>query len=65
MPNTSQPSAAVFKTAFTELLEQGYDVLAILISSGISGTVNSALQALQEIDQKRVEVVDSKTARGY
>jgi DegV family protein with EDD domain len=62
MPSTSQPSAAAFIEKFTELLDQGKDVLAILISSGISGTVNSALQALQEVDQNRVAVVDSKTA---
>ena len=58
MPSTSQPSAAAFKELFSQLLDQGKDVLAILISSGISGTVNSALQALQEVDQNRVEVVD-------
>jgi len=62
LPSTSQPSAAAFKKVFQELLNQGKDVLAILISSGISGTVNSALQALAEVDQERVEVVDSLTA---
>jgi DegV family protein with EDD domain len=62
MPSTSQPSAARFKDLFTKLLDQGNDVLAILISSGISGTVNSALQALQEVDQNRVAVIDSQTA---
>jgi DegV family protein with EDD domain len=62
LPSTSQPPAAAFKGIFNELLAQGKDVLAILISSAISGTVNSALQALGEVDQARVAVVDSKTA---
>jgi DegV family protein with EDD domain len=62
LPSTSQPSAAKFKELFDSLLAEGKDVLAILISSGISGTVNSALQALQEVDQSRVSVVDSLTA---
>jgi DegV family protein with EDD domain len=62
MPSTSQPSAAAFKDCFNELLEGGKDVVAILISSGISGTVNSATQAQKEINSDRVAVVDSKTA---
>lgn len=62
LPSTSQPPAAAFQELFQKLLAEGKDVLAILISSGISGTVNSALQALQEVDQARVEVVDSLTA---
>ncbi len=62
MPSTSQPSAAAFKETFEDLLAQGLDVVAILISSGISGTVNSALQALHEVDQQRVTVIDSLTA---
>lgn len=62
LPSTSQPPAAAFKDCFNELLGQGKDVAAILISSGISGTVNSALQAQQEIKSDRITVVDSKTA---
>jgi DegV family protein with EDD domain len=62
LPSTSQPSAAVFKDCFQELLDQNKDVIAILISSGISGTVNSATQAQQEIGSDRIVVLDSKTA---
>ena len=38
------------------------DVVAILISSGISGTINSALLAKNEIGSDRVVVIDSQTA---
>ena len=38
------------------------DVVAILISSGISGTINSTLQAKNEIGSDRVVVNDSQTA---
>jgi DegV family protein with EDD domain len=62
LPSTSQPSAGDFKKHFNELLEQGKDVIAILISSGISGTVNSALQAQSDLGSDRISVVDSKTA---
>ena len=36
--------------------------MAILISSGISGTVNSALQAKAELGSDRGIVIDSQTA---
>ena len=62
MPSTSQPPEAEFVSIFTELLNEGQDVLAILISSGISGTVNSALQAKAEIGSDHVVVIDSQTA---
>lgn len=62
LPSTSQPPAKAFKDCFAALLDSGHDVLAILISSGISGTVNSALQAQAELDRSRIEVIDSQTA---
>ena len=62
LPSTSQPPAGEFKDCFSALLENGNDVVAILISAGISGTVNSALQAQAELDPSRIEIVDSLTA---
>ncbi len=62
MPSTSQPPAGEFKEVFSKLINEGKDVLAILISAGISGTVNSALQAQSEIDSDRIVVIDSHTA---
>ena len=62
LPSTSQPSVAAFESAFQDLLDRGKDILAILISSGISGTVHSAQQAKKLLDTDRIRVVDSKTA---
>ena len=62
LPSTSQPPAGRFKDCFSSLLESGKDVVAILISSGISGTVNSARQAQADLDTSRIEVIDSQTA---
>jgi len=62
LPSTSQPSEAKFVEIFSKLLNKDMDVVAILISSGISGTVNSALQAKNEIGSDRVVVIDSQTA---
>jgi len=62
LPSTSQPPEAKFVEIFSKLLNEDMDVVAILISSGISGTVNSALQAKNEIGSDRVVVIDSQTA---
>jgi DegV family protein with EDD domain len=62
LPSTSQPPVGEFKKIFSSLLESGKDVLAILISAGVSGTVNSAIQAQSELDSSRIVVIDSKTA---
>jgi DegV family protein with EDD domain len=61
LPTTSQPSAAEFKTIFEDMIAEGYDVLAILISGGLSGTVASAEQAKKMIEGGRIEIVDSLT----
>src|SRR5512147_2163475 len=45
MPTTSQVTPAAMHSKFQSLLEQGYDVLGIFLSSKISGTIQSALQA--------------------
>src|SRR5215216_5335564 len=45
MPTTSQVTPATFQSTFQALLEQGYDVLGIFVSSKISGTFQSAIQA--------------------
>jgi DegV family protein with EDD domain len=61
IPTTSQPSILSMKNVFDGLLDQGHDVLGIFISSKLSGTVESALQA-REIMQKgkdRIAIVDS------
>src|SRR5512138_2075759 len=45
MPTTSQVTPAAMHSKFQSLLEQGYDVLGIFVSSKISGTFESAVQA--------------------
>ena len=61
LPTTSQPSAGQFKDLFSELAKEYEDgVVAILISSELSGTVASAQAAAKMMDGYPVEVVDSK-----
>ena len=62
MPSTSQPSPAEFQKVFKTLLDEGYDVLAVLISNHLSGTVSSATQAKEALgNPSRIEIVDTQT----
>jgi DegV family protein with EDD domain len=59
MPSTSQPSPAAFKAVYEELLVKGCDILSVHISSKLSGTVDSAMQARQGFPKANIEVIDS------
>ncbi|MBR6745207.1 MAG: DegV family protein [Clostridia bacterium] len=63
---TSQVSAGEFVEYFTPFLEAGKDIIHVCISSGISGTVNAANVAKDDLAQKypdrKIYIVDSLTA---
>jgi len=61
MPTTSQVTPAEMHDTFKSLLDQGYDVLGIFLSSKISGTIQSAMQALEMLSkaQGKIAIVDS------
>jgi len=61
MPSTSQPSVADFEVLFRSLHNDGYDILAILISEDLSGTISSATQAKKLLPEATIEIVNSKT----
>lgn len=62
MPTTSQVTPAIMMQTFQSLLEQGYDVLGIFLSAGISGTVSSAIQAREMLPnaKNQITIVDSR-----
>jgi DegV family protein with EDD domain len=62
IPTTSQPTIYSMQNTFDSLISQGYDVLGIFISSRLSGTVDSALQAraIMEKGKDRIAIVDSQ-----
>jgi len=64
IPTTSQPSAGDFLDLFTKLGKNHDGIIAALISSGISGTVDSALLAKKEYEGVPVEVLDTKVTAG-
>jgi DegV family protein with EDD domain len=61
LPTTSQPSPESFKKIYMELLDKGYEILSIHLSSGLSGTFNAAHQAKNMIAGAPIELVDSLT----
>lgn len=61
MPTTSQVTPGSFRKVFSSLLEQDYQILAILISEKLSGTIASAVQAKDMFPGAAIELVDSYT----
>ena len=59
-PTTSQPSPGRFADAYASLLNDHDAVVSIHISRKLSGTYESARQAADMTDPKRVRVVDSE-----
>lgn len=66
LPTTSQPSIGDFLAVFEPLVSAGRDVVSIHLSGGLSGTVDTAQQAAEQIAQGngRVTVVDSSSISG-
>jgi len=61
-PKTSQPTPGEFSALFKKAFDEGYsEVLALCISSKMSGTYNSAEIAARDFPDK-VEIVDTKLA---
>jgi len=63
MPTTSQVAVVSFQEIFQDLVNRDYEVLALLVSSKLSGTVQSAAQAkdLMGSAGDKVHVVDSQS----
>jgi DegV family protein with EDD domain len=63
MPTTSQVAVVSFQEIFQDLVDKGHEVLALLVSSRLSGTVQSAMQArdLMSSAREKVNVVDSQS----
>lgn len=63
IPTSSQPSSGDIKLVFEGLVKEGHDVLAIFLSSKISGTYENALIAkdmvLEKYPDANIEIIDS------
>jgi len=61
MPSTSQVSPMTMKIYFERLLSEGYDICGIFLSAKLSGTIQSAMQAIDMLPQAKgkISIVDS------
>jgi DegV family protein with EDD domain len=63
LPTTSQVSIVTMQSAFQTLVDKGFDVLGIFVSSKLSGTLQSAIQAKESMGSagEKVTLVDSQS----
>lgn len=65
IPTSSQPSIDEMYNAFEKIVKEGNDVLAVVISSDMSGTYSSANlvknMILEKYPDAKIEVLDSRT----
>ena len=64
-PTTSQPSVGEFVKAYEDLVQAGHEILSVHISSGLSGTYQSALAAAEIVRQRfpecKIHLWDTRT----
>jgi DegV family protein with EDD domain len=61
LPSTSQPSVGRFAEIYRRLAVADPEILSIHMSSGLSGTVNSARMGAAMVPEANVTVIDTKT----
>jgi DegV family protein with EDD domain len=59
LPKSSQPASGTFLEVYDRLGEEGYEIISIHMTGGMSGTVQSAASAAQ-MTKAKVTVIDSK-----
>lgn len=64
MPTTSLPSPGEFIALYRELAKRDPEILSVHISSGLSGTYNTALEAAKLVTEAHVTVMDTLTLSG-
>ena len=61
LPTTSQPSAGEFADIYRKIAATDTDILSIHMSSGLSGTFNSARAGAELVPEANITVIDTKT----
>ncbi len=72
IPTTAQPSAGIFADLYRQLAEKGEEIFSVHISSGLSGTIQSAQLGMKEVTDTAastllsagVTLIDSLTLSG-
>src|SRR5512143_2126414 len=61
LPTTSQPSVGDFVDLYRCVGQTDKDIVSVHISSGLSGTINSAAQAAKQCPDLNITLIDTKT----
>jgi len=61
LPTTSQPSPGDFAAVYRKIAKRDKEILSVHISSGLSGTVNAAINGAKMVPEADITVVDTKT----
>jgi DegV family protein with EDD domain len=64
IPSTAQPSSGAFNEIYQKVADASKSILSIHISSGLSGTINSARVGAEHIKESVVNIFDSMTLSG-
>jgi len=64
IPTTAQPSSGMFADLYNKLAENSKHILSVHISSGLSGTFNSARLGAEQVKHAVVNVLDTMTLSG-
>lgn len=61
LPTTSMPGPGEVRELFEQLKAKGYDhIIALHISSGLSGTLNVVRMVAEQFPELKIEIIDSK-----
>ncbi len=61
-PTTTQPPPGTFAEVYNKLAQETDEILVIVVSKKLSGTFDSAMNAITMVEKKcRIEVIDSET----
>jgi DegV family protein with EDD domain len=61
LPTTSQPSVGEFVELYRRIGQTDKDIISVHVSSGLSGTLNSATQAAKQCPELNITLIDTKT----
>lgn len=61
LPTTSQPSVGEFVDLYRRVGQTDKDIVSVHISTGLSGTLNSATQAAKQCPELNITLIDTKT----
>ncbi len=63
IPSTAQPSSGLFHELYEKVAAAG-NILSIHVSSGLSGTINSARMGAEHLKEAAIHIVDTMTLSG-